>query len=172
MDETPQQYTARMLSIVGTNDAWAVLSSTAERLHDLIADRTPAQLSYKPDPKRWSVVEILAHLADAEIVGAWRIRSILASNGTPLQPFDQDCWAHTFKYADADARESLDLFRSVRNGTLRLLRRVDGSLLDNHGMHGERGRESVTHIMRMYAGHDLNHTQQIERLLATQSAGE
>lgn len=62
--------------------------------------------------------------------------------------------------------ESLDLFRALRAGTLGLLRRVDGPLLEHHGVHGERGRETVTHILRMYAGHDRNHARQIERLLA------
>jgi DinB superfamily len=170
MRETPEQYTKRMLALVGTNDPWTVLASTPSLLHTLVADRPRAQLERKPDPGRWSVIEILAHLADAEIVGAWRIRAILASDGTPLQPYDQDRWAATFRYGDSDPFESLELFGTVRTGTLSLLRRVDRSLHDNYGMHGERGRETVTHIVRMYAGHDLNHFQQIERLLATESA--
>src|SRR4030095_7573658 len=78
MRETPEQYTKRMLALVGTNDPWTVLASTPSLLHTLVADRPRAQLERKPDPGRWSVIEILAHLADAEIVGAWRIRAILA----------------------------------------------------------------------------------------------
>src|SRR5205814_2950324 len=90
----------------------------------------------------------------------------LASDGTALQPYDQDRWASTFRYASSDPFESLDVFRAARSSTLSLLRRVDPSLHENHGVHGERGRETVSHIVRLYAGHDRNHLGQIERLLA------
>ena len=109
---------------------------------------------------------VLRALFDPEIVGAWRIRSVLASNGAALQPYDQDRWAATFRYAAADPFESIDLFRAVRANTLSLLRRVDSALYENYGVHGERGRETVSHIVRLYAGHDRNHLGQIERLLA------
>src|SRR5205814_7543695 len=94
----------------------------------------------------------------------------LASDGTALQPYDQDRWASTFRYASSDPFESLDVFRAARSSTLSLLRRVDPSLHENHGMHGERGRETVAHIVRLYAGHDRNHLGQIEGLLATHPA--
>jgi len=164
--ETVEQYVDRILSYVGTDDPWTVVASTPARLQAAVAGRPRAQLEAKPAPDRWSVVEILAHLADAEIVGAWRIRSVLASNGAALQPYDQDRWAATFRYAAADPFESIDLFRAVRANTLSLLRRVDSALYENYGVHGERGRETVSHIVRLYAGHDRNHLGQIERLLA------
>jgi uncharacterized damage-inducible protein DinB len=166
MQETTEQYVNRILSFVGTDDPWAILASTPSRVRALVAGRPRSQLEFKPGPDRWSVVEILAHLADAEIVGAWRIRSVLASNGTALQPYDQDRWAATFRYASSDPSESLEVFSAVRASTLSLLRRVDSSLHENHGIHGERGRETVTHIVRSYAGHDRNHLGQIEKLLA------
>jgi DinB superfamily len=166
MQETTEQYVNRILSYVGTDDPWAILTSTPSQLRALVAGRPRAQLEFKPAPDRWSVLEILAHLADAEIVGAWRLRSILASNGAALQPYDQDRWAATFRYASADPSESLDVFSAVRASTLGLLRRVEPSLHENHGIHGERGRETVAHIIRSYAGHDRNHLTQVERLLA------
>lgn len=163
--ETPQQYIDRILSNVGDADPWSILSSTPSRLRQLVSGRTADDLSRKPAPGRWSVGEILAHLADAELVGGWRFRSILASNAMTLQPFDQDRWAEVFKYETAPANESLDLFEMSRRGNLRLLRSVDPALLDNYGMHEERGRESVAHLVRLYAGHDVNHLRQIEGLL-------
>jgi tRNA-binding protein len=165
-DETPEAYTVRLLSGVGTEDPWAVISSTGRRLRELIAGRTVEELSRKPDPSKWSVVEILAHLADAEVVAGWRIRSILAWDGVPLQPFDQDRWAETFRYAEADPFESVMLFEVNRASLLALLRRVDRNLYANHGMHAERGQETIEHLVRLYAGHDLNHLRQIEGLVA------
>jgi hypothetical protein len=163
--ETPQAYRDRILSNVGERDPLDVLCSTARRLRELTRGRTNEQLARKPDPSRWSVTQILAHLADAEIAGAWRFRSVLAWDGVPLQPFDQNVWADTFRYEDADPAASIQLFEVNRAATLALLRRVDPVLYANHGMHAERGRETVDHLIRLYAGHDLNHLAQIERLV-------
>jgi hypothetical protein len=136
-------------------------------LRELTAGRSREELARTPDPSRWSVVQILAHLADAEIVGAWRFRSVLAADGVPLQPYDQKIWADTFRYANTDPVASLQLFEVNRAATLSLLRRVDPALHANHGLHAERGTETVDHLVRLYAGHDLNHLSQIERLVGS-----
>lgn len=166
MSETPTQYTQRILSNVGDADPWEVLTSTAGRLRQLVEGRSEDMLRQKPAPGRWSVAEILAHLADCEVVAGWRLRSILVSSGTALQPFDQDRWAEVFTYEQTPPGESLDLFEANRRGTLRVLRSVDPALYENFGMHEERGRESVSHLIRLYAGHDLNHLRQVEGLLS------
>jgi len=163
--ETPQDYTARILSNVRDKDPWSVLASTAGRLRELIAGRTREELARTADPSIWSVVQILAHLADSEIVGAWRFRSVLAADGVPLQAYDQNAWANTFRYADTDPFASLQLFEVNRTATLSLLDREDPSLHANHGLHAERGKETIEHLVRLYAGHDLNHLAQVERLL-------
>ena len=108
---------------------------------------------------------MLAHLADAEIVTGWRIRSILAADGTALQAFDQDVWAGAFKYSEVDPAESLATFSAARASLLSLLRRVDPARRAHHGMHAERGKETIAHLIRLYAGHDLNHLEQIEALV-------
>jgi hypothetical protein len=165
MNETPDAYIARILSFVREREPRQILASTAGRLRTVIAGRTRDELSQTPDPPRWSAVQILAHLADAEVVAAWRIRSILASDGVPLQPFDQNTWAAAFRYAESDPFESLQLFETNRAATLSLLRRVNPALHANHGIHAERGKETIAHLLRLYAGHDLNHLAQIEKLL-------
>ena len=67
---------------------------------------------------------------------------------------------------DTPAADSVALFAALRQATLRLLRSVDPARHQHAGLHAERGRESIPHLMRLYAGHDLNHLAQIERLLA------
>ena len=116
------------------------------------------------------MLQILAHLADAEIVGAWRFRSVLASDGVPLQAFDQNTWAAAFKYEETDPFQSWRLFEANRAALVALLRRVDQSRYAHFGMHEERGRESIEHLMRLNAGHDRNHLAQIERLLGQRGA--
>lgn len=167
MDETAQQYIDRILGNLHEADPWEVLSTTPSHLRRLVDGRSDTELGRQARPGHWSVREILAHLADTELVTSWRIRSILASNGTTLQPYDQNEFARVFKYAEAPVAGSLDLFEANRRANLRLLRAVDPVLHDNFGMHGERGRESVAHLIRLNAGHDLNHLGQVERLLQT-----
>lgn len=164
--ETPHQYSQRILSNVGERDPWDVLETTAGRLRELTSGRSRAALLRRPARERWSVAEILAHLADAEIAGAWRFRSILAQDAVPLAPFDQNAWASAFRYEQVDPADSILLFDANRRATLALLRRVDPSRHAHHGLHAERGNETIVHMIRLYAGHDLNHLRQIEQLVA------
>jgi hypothetical protein len=160
--ETPSQYVQRILSNVEGKDPLQVLGATAGRLRAIVRDTSLEALRRRPAPDTWSPVEIIAHLADSEIVASWRMRSILAHDGVQIQPFDQDEWVTNLRYAATDPVESVDLFDAARMANLRLLRRVDPKRLENHGMHAERGREPIAHLIRLYAGHDLNHLAQLE----------
>jgi len=165
MQETPQEYSARMLGNVGGKDPLKIQAVTAKKLHKLVKRASPSKLRKKPAPEKWSAVEILAHLADVEIVVGWRVRSILGAPGTPIQAFDQDTWAAVGKYSKRDAKRSLADFAAVREANLRLYKSLSPEQRKQFGMHSERGEESVEHIWRMMAGHDLNHLRQIESLL-------
>lgn len=166
MAETAQQYTARITGLVGDRDPSSVLAETPGRLRSLVTSATPRELRWTTTPTRWSIATIVAHLADAELVGAWRFRSVLARDGVELQAYDQNVWASAFHYDQTDAAESLAVFEVLRTATLRVLRTADPERRRHAGLHQERGRESIDHIMRMFAGHDLNHLGQIERLLS------
>ena len=165
MQETPQQYTQRILGYSDGKAPLRVQKATAAKLAALIKGRTRKQLTRRPAPGKWSIAEILAHLADAELVIGWRMRLILGENGTPIKPFNQDVWADTFKYSRRDPRTSLETFRVLRQNNLTLLKAIPKNLWDNYGMHEERGRESIAHIVRMLAGHDLNHLKQVEGIV-------
>jgi len=164
MKETAEQYTKRILSHIDGKDPLKVQKSTAKKLDKLTRRLSKKEIRRRPAPGKWSVAEILAHLADAEIVGSWRIRQILGADGTPIQAYDQNVWAETFRYEDRDPRESLKLFRVLRENNLLLLKSVPRKLWENHGMHAERGKETIAQVVRMFAGHDLNHLQQIEKI--------
>jgi hypothetical protein len=164
MKETAQQYTKRILSHIDGKDPLKVQKSTAKKLDKFTRRLSKKEIRRRPAPGKWSIAEILAHLADAEVVGSWRIRQILGADGTPIQAYDQNVWAETFRYEDRDPRESLRLFRVLRENNLLLLKAVPRKLWENHGIHAERGKETIAQIVRMFAGHDLNHLQQIEKI--------
>ena len=165
MVETAAQYITRILSNVEGQDGLTVLAATPGKLEVLLRTAPRDAWARRPAPERWSAGEVLAHLADCEIVAGWRVRSILAVNGTPLQPFDQDLWATAFRYADVDLAEAFTTFAAARASLLSLLARVDPARLDHHGVHAERGMETIAHLIQLYAGHDVNHLTQIEALV-------
>jgi uncharacterized damage-inducible protein DinB len=163
--ETPQQYTQRIVAHPANKEPLQVQQTTPKKLSTLIRKLNKKQLTRRPAPGKWSIAEILAHLADTELAGGWRMRMILSQNGTPVQAFDQDAWANIFNYLQRDSKASLETFRVLRQNNLALLKSVPKSLWENYGMHEERGKESIAHIVRMFAGHDLNHLQQIEKIV-------
>jgi uncharacterized damage-inducible protein DinB len=164
MQETAQQYIQRMLGHLDGKDPLRVQRETPKKLQQLIKPLSKQQLSRRPEPGKWSIAEIVAHLADTELVGGWRMRLILGSNGVSIQPFDQDVWADTLGYSRRDPKVSLETFRVLREANLAMLKSLPKNLWENYGMHQERGKESIAHIVRMFAGHDLNHLAQVERI--------
>jgi hypothetical protein len=165
MPETAEQYIGRILGYVEGQDAMKVQRSTAAKLKKSIRGLSGKQLKWRPEPAKWSIAEIIAHLADAEIVASWRMRSVIGENGITIQPFDQDAWASAFEYRDRDARRSLEVFRVLRESNLQMLNEIPSETWENYGMHLERGKESIAHLTRMFAGHDTNHVLQIERIV-------
>lgn len=165
MPETAEQYIHRILGYVEGQDAVKVQGKTAAKLKKAIQGLTPTQLKWRPEPAKWSIAEIIAHLADAEVVASWRMRSVIGENGITIQPFDQDAWASVFEYRDRDAKRSLEVFRVLRENNLAMLKEIPKEIWDNYGMHLERGKESIAHLARMFAGHDTNHVLQIERIV-------
>ena len=139
MPETAQQYIQRILGHVEGQDAIKVQRGTAAKLKKLTHGLTPKQLKWQPEPGKWSIAEIVAHLADVEIVASWRMRSVLGANGTAIQPFDQDAWASVFEYRNRDPKQSLDVFRVLRENNLAMLKSIPKESWDNYGMHAERG---------------------------------
>ena len=167
MSETPQQYTQRILSYSEGGNPLELLESAPEKLASLLVGKSKPQLARRAAQDKWSVAEIAAHLSDTEIAVAWRIRQILGTNAVTVQAFDQNAWASTFDYTHRDVSASIELFRILRGANVALLKSVPRKLWDNYGVHQERGNESIVHMMRMMAGHDLNHLRQIEASLET-----
>jgi hypothetical protein len=166
MKETPQQYTQRIVGNVEGKQPLEVQAATAKKIGRLIKGLSTAKLRKRPAPDKWSVNEILAHLAEAEIAGGFRMRLILGSPGTPVAAFDQDAWVVSGHYDKRNPQRSLEQFRALRQANLELLKSLTPEQWKHHGIHAERGKETIEHIVRMFAGHDLNHLRQIEEIVA------
>jgi hypothetical protein len=169
MPETLQDYLKRLQSYLGDRDPLKVQAATPKKLEQLMKRVPRGKLMRRPAPGKWSIGEIVAHLADDELVSAYRIRKILEEPGTAIQSFDQDKWAATGKYARCDPQKSLELFRALRQANLMLLKSLDKRQWNQHGVHAERGVESIAAITKHFACHDLNHLKQIETILRDSS---
>jgi uncharacterized damage-inducible protein DinB len=159
------QYAARLNSYTEGKDSLAMQTDAPEILTELIYSVSTETLHAQPAPGKWSVAEILAHLADDELVTSWRYRQMLENPGCALTGFDQDKWARLGDYANEDPASALQLFRLLREANLRLLRRLTPEELQSHGIHAERGKITVQDLARHMAGHDMNHINQIRKIL-------
>lgn len=125
---------------------------------------SPQQLRRPEAPGKWSIVQILQHVADTEIVSSWRLRMILSHDRPPITGDDQDLWAERLHYEDADAADAIALFAHLRRANVRVFERASPEEMKRVGVHAERGEESLEQLRRLYAGHDLLHLRQIERV--------
>ena len=166
MQETVEQYKQRIMGYLGDQNPLRVQSKTAGQIERLVKRVPTGKLRKRPAPGKWSVAEILAHLADSEIVVGYRMRSILGAPGTPIAAFDQDKWAEAENYAQRDPKMSLRVLFTLREANLALLKSLRAEQWRHFGIHSERGEESIERIAQMMAGHDINHLRQIEVILA------
>jgi len=146
-------------SFLDGRDPVEIISLTPDRLKELSA--VPSRT---PEPGKWSVREVVCHLADSELTFAFRIRQSLAEDHHTIQPFDQDRWAVT--YASYDLPHALATFDTVRRWNLKLVRSLPPEAFEKPVTHPERGRMTFRTLIETMAGHDLNHIRQIEQLRA------
>ncbi len=159
-----QAYTASILRALGSRDPLEVLAETPGLLRQAVAGLTPQQETTPELPGKWSVRQVVQHLADSELVGAFRFRMVIAHDTPELPGYDQDLWAERLGYQDIDLATALDEFTMLRQANLRLFRRATPDDLQRVMRHSERGDESLSHLIRLYAGHDLVHLAQLRRI--------
>jgi hypothetical protein len=158
------EYTAALLALVGSDDPLHVLRETPAALRRVLHHFSEHQLFTREAPGKWSAAMVLAHLADAELVGSFRLRMILAHERPALAPYDQDLWAERLHYERANPEESWERFSVLRRANQALSSGATPEELARVGVHGERGEESIDRMRRLYAGHDRAHLKQLARI--------
>jgi len=158
-------YQSRLDAYTEGKDPLEMQSSTATVLAELIEGVPVEKLRRRPLPHKWSVTEILAHLAEDELASSWRYRQMIENSGCPLAGFDQDEWARLGDYSSWSPADALQMFRLLREANLRMLKQLTAEEWARHGMHAERGKISVRDLGRHMAGHDMNHVDQIRTIL-------
>jgi hypothetical protein len=149
-------------------DPFEVLQQTEGELQRLTRMLGWQGIDERPAPGKWTAREIVCHLADAEIVFAFRLRQTLAEDHHVIQPFSQDRWAENYTAFDVDG--ALATFAAIREWDLALLRSLPSDVLTKPLTHPERGAMTFEVLIQTMAGHDLNHLAQIEAIGAALGA--
>ena len=163
--DSASKYIKAVLGLLDEQDPLKVLQQTPERLVELIKDTNVEILIAPEEPGKWSIGEVIRHLADSELVWGYRLRLVVAEDKPKLVGYNQDEWARRLKYKDSDPLDALHLFQALRASNLSLLAALGDGDLKRVGVHAERGEESLEMMINLYAGHDLAHLRQIDRIL-------
>ena len=165
-----RDYTAAILSLVGGREPLDVLRQTPDAVRSKVAGLSDSQLSAPEASGKWSMRQVVRHLADSDLVWGYRLRMVLAHDRPTITGYDQDLWADRLRYDRADLEQALQELAVLRRSNLSLLAGASAADRQRVGVHAERGEESVDHMIRMYAGHDLLHLQQLDRIRAAVAA--
>lgn len=157
-------YVAALMAALGSRDPLEVLEEMPGALSRAVEGLTHAQQGTPELPGKWSVRQVVAHLADSELVGGYRFRMTLTHERPALPAYDQDLFAERLRYQDSDIDRALGDFATLRAGNLRLFRAATPEELERSMRHSERGEERLSQLIRAYAGHDIVHLRQIARI--------
>lgn len=139
-----------------------ILAATPGEIGRLILAIGAEKENTAPAPGKWSPAEIIAHLADCDLVFGFRLRQTLAEDAPLIEPFDQDKWAAT--YSGVPAKQALEVFTALRGWNLRLIGLALPEAGERPVTHPERGAMTFLTIVETMAGHDLNHLGQLKTL--------
>ena len=158
-----QRYRENLFNLLGDQNPLDLLQRTASTLADIVRNHSAAVLRTRTVEGKWTPNEIIGHLADGEWVYGYRLRLILCEDNPTLLGTNQDLWVAGQEQNDSAPSEHVEMFRTMREFNLALWKRTSPSDLQRTGLHNERGPESLAVMLRMMAGHDLSHLDQIDR---------
>ena len=159
-------YVRALLDLLGRRDPIEVLDELLPWLAQRLPGLDDATLRRPEKPGKWSVIEVIQHLADSDLVFSYRLKMMLTENQPPVQGYDQDRWAGELRYREAPLQLALDQLRGIRAANLHVLKRLSSSQLERVGLHSERGPESVGFLLQLMGAHDLVHRRQIDRIIS------
>ncbi len=144
-------------------DPATVMRETPSRLRAVLSRLTPEAVAHKPAPHKWSVRELLCHIADCEVAWAWRLRMVFGADNPLLQPFDQDPWARAYDGVQYTAQTALATFTALRQWNLALVETLSEVDKQRPAHHPELGDITLWTVVEIAAGHDLHHLKTLER---------
>jgi hypothetical protein len=161
----PEAYREKMFKLLGDRKPLEVLAQTASTLADIVRKYSATVLRTRPFEGKWTPNEVIGHLTDSEWVYGYRLRLILCEDSPTILGTNQDLWVAGQRHNEREPSELVEMFRTMRQFNLAVWKRLSPADLKRTGQHNERGPESLDVMLRMLAGHDLSHLDQIARYL-------
>nr|NIQ31976.1 DUF664 domain-containing protein [Acidobacteriota bacterium] len=152
------------LELLGDAERFTVQGNLVSALREAIAGLSEEQLRVPETRGKWSILQVIEHLMDAELIHNYRVRMILAHDEPQLLGWDQDAFVERLRYDQTDVAQALSELEMLRDRNLRLLRMLSPEERARAGIHSVRGRESIDEIIKLTAGHDLVHRRQVDRI--------
>jgi hypothetical protein len=139
-----------------------ILATTPQKLEREISTLSRREMLTRPTANKWSIGEVLAHLADVEEIGMRaRVAAMVEQDSPTLPSFDQEARAIAFKYNTINPRESLTQLARQRRTNVKWLRALRPAQLKRRGVHQTVGEISAEELITEWAFHDLGHLKQI-----------
>ncbi len=162
-ESPPTNISARYLEALCGEDPLVIQKKAPKRLKKLLRGLSDKELEKKPAPDKWSIKEVIAHLADHEVVYGFRLRCVAALDRPLLAGYDQDLFMTKLGHSNTTTKELFDAYAAARAANHALVERLEESAFERVGIHAERGEETLRTIVTRNAGHDMLHEQQVER---------
>jgi hypothetical protein len=162
--DVPGEYARGLLDRLGERDPLALMDATVAKLTAMFDGLDDATIRRPEADGKWSMIEVAHHLADSDMVAGVRIRMIVAQDRPPIVAYDQDLWVAKLRYRQAALSDVLSQFAVLRAANVRLARQLTPEELNRVGIHSERGGESAGYLLRLMAGHDVVHLNQLARI--------
>jgi hypothetical protein len=161
----PQAYREKIFKMLGERDPLEVMARTATKLAEIVREHSASVLRSRPLEGKWTPNEVIGHLVDSEWVYGYRLRLILSEDNPTILGTNQDSWVARLRHNEREPAELVEIFRTLRDFNLAVWRRTSPADLERTGQHNERGPESLAVMLRLLAGHDLSHLDQIRRYI-------
>ncbi len=167
---TTAEYAAQLIARLGDREPIQYLEELPGAVRALVAGVDPELLLIPEAPDKWSVKDVLVHLLDSEVVYGYRMRFIVAQPEGQIAGYDQERWLRALRYREAQVDPALEALTALRHWNLTWIRTLGDEERARWGTHSERGVESVGHLIRLLAAHDMAHRTQIKRILTAVQA--
>jgi DinB superfamily len=158
-------FTHPYAEFLGDRNPLDVLGETQQSIPSIAHKLGPDGLKRSYAQGKWTASQVLAHLADTEIAFGFRVRQIISEPQLPIQPFDENLWAR--RYNAADGLEAASTFQALRGWNLSLFGMLEMGDLEKASIHPVNGPQKAGTVIRVMAGHTLNHVAQLQKIAAS-----
>ncbi|GMX65462.1 hypothetical protein Elgi_47320 [Paenibacillus elgii] len=135
-----------------------------ELLREAVEGLTEEELRFKPAPDKWSIHEILIHLADSELVSTQRLKKVLAEDEPLIMSWEQDVWVKNLGYEKQDREQHLLLFQMLRAHMQPVLVHLTADQIERVGVYEDGARFTFHQMLEYRVKHVRIHLAQIERV--------